>query len=58
MHCQSDGGDPASRAELNALRQAGQHLKSVPLKSCLVYASGQPYAERFGAAASKAECAI
>ncbi|MEN3977357.1 hypothetical protein JZ784_00335 [Acinetobacter sp. CWB-B33] len=58
MHCQSDGGDPVSHAELNTLHQAGQHLKSVPLKSCSVYASGQPCAERFGAAASKAICAI
>lgn len=35
-------GDPTSHAELNALRQAAQNLKSTSLKDCVVYASGQP----------------
>ncbi|WP_353144557.1 nucleoside deaminase [Acinetobacter pragensis] len=35
-------GDPTSHAELNALRQACQKLKSVSLTGCSVYASGQP----------------
>lgn len=35
-------GDPTSHAELNALRQAAQNLKSTSLNDCVVYASGQP----------------
>ena len=35
-------GDPTSHAELNALRQAAQYLKTTQLKDCVVYASGQP----------------
>ncbi|MDQ9009414.1 nucleoside deaminase [Acinetobacter gerneri] len=35
-------GDPTSHAELNALRQACENLKSLTLKDCTVYASGQP----------------
>lgn len=35
-------GDPTSHAELNALRQAAQNLKSTVLNDCVIYASGQP----------------
>lgn len=34
--------DPTSHAELNAIRQACQKLQRLSLKSCVVYASGQP----------------
>lgn len=35
-------GDPTSHAELNALREAAQNLRSPRLKGAAVYASGQP----------------
>ncbi|MGF6254059.1 nucleoside deaminase [Ensifer sp. ZNC0028] len=35
-------GDPTSHAELNALREAAQNLRSPRLEGAAVYASGQP----------------
>lgn len=34
--------DPTAHAEIQAIRQAGQHLGSVRLDGCVVYASGHP----------------